>query len=122
MTAKYLALLFASLPLATPVLAQTTESVKVAPNIRYVHYDPNSVVRLTGHTGYQMTLAPADLSEMLPVLLGMLGLGGLRTIEKLKEFAAQMNPVPKAAKAPKKESVGDYHDVSQDLESSEIPF
>lgn len=44
------------------------------------------------------------------------------TIEKLKEFAAQMNPVPKAAKAPKKESVGDYHDVSQDLESSEIPF
>jgi len=56
MTAKYLALLFASLPLATPVLAQTMESVRVAPNIRYVHYDPNSVVRLTGHTGYQMTL------------------------------------------------------------------
>ena len=29
-------------------------------------------------------LAPADLSEMLPVLLGMLGIGGLRTIEKLR--------------------------------------
>lgn len=28
-------------------------------------------------------LSPADLSEMLPVLIGMLGLGGLRTIEKI---------------------------------------
>lgn len=28
-------------------------------------------------------LSPADLSEMLPVLIGMLGLGGLRTIEKM---------------------------------------
>lgn len=30
-----------------------------------------------------ITLAPADLSEMLPVLLGMLGLSGLRTVERL---------------------------------------
>jgi Holin of 3TMs, for gene-transfer release len=29
-------------------------------------------------------LKPADISEMLPVLMGMLGLGGLRTIEKLQ--------------------------------------
>lgn len=28
-------------------------------------------------------LSPADLSEMLPILIGMLGLGGLRTIEKM---------------------------------------
>lgn len=28
-------------------------------------------------------MSPADLSEMMPILLGMLGLGGLRTIEKL---------------------------------------
>lgn len=28
-------------------------------------------------------LSPADLSEMMPVLMGMLGLGGLRTLEKL---------------------------------------
>jgi len=28
-------------------------------------------------------LAPADLGEMMPVLMGMLGLGGLRTIEKI---------------------------------------
>jgi hypothetical protein len=28
-------------------------------------------------------MAPADISEMWPVLLGMLGLGGLRTVEKV---------------------------------------
>ena len=33
----------------------------------------------------QLKLAPAlELSEMLPVLFGMLGLGGLRTVEKVK--------------------------------------
>jgi hypothetical protein len=39
--------------------------------------------------GHQINLAPADLTEMLPVLLGMLGLGGLRTIEKLQGRAAK---------------------------------
>lgn len=39
--------------------------------------------------GYSIDLAPANLSEMMPVLLGMLGLGGLRTIEKIKGVAAQ---------------------------------
>lgn len=34
-------------------------------------------------------LAPADLSEMMPVLMGMLGLGGLRTIEKIQGVAAK---------------------------------
>jgi hypothetical protein len=29
------------------------------------------------------TLTQANLSEMLPILIGMLGLGGLRTIEKI---------------------------------------
>lgn len=33
--------------------------------------------------GLSLSLSPADLSEMLPVLMGMLGLGGLRTMEKL---------------------------------------
>ena len=33
--------------------------------------------------GHPVTLSPADLSEMMPVLMGMLGLGGLRTIEKI---------------------------------------
>jgi len=38
--------------------------------------------------GHSFDLAAADLTEMLPVLLGMLGLGGLRTIEKIKGVAA----------------------------------
>lgn len=33
---------------------------------------------------YQITLKPASLEEMLPVLLGMLGLGAYRTYEKTK--------------------------------------
>ena len=33
--------------------------------------------------GRDLGLKPADLTEMLPVLFGMLGLGGLRTIEKI---------------------------------------
>ena len=39
--------------------------------------------------GHPITLAPADLTEMLPVLMGMLGLGGLRTIEKLNGRASK---------------------------------
>ena len=38
---------------------------------------------------YQVVLKPADISEMFPVLIGMLGLGGLRTIEKLNSVAAK---------------------------------
>lgn len=33
--------------------------------------------------GHPLDLAPANLTEMLPILMGMLGLGGLRTIERL---------------------------------------
>ena len=32
-------------------------------------------------------MSPADLSEMMPILLGILGLGGLRTFEKLNSKA-----------------------------------
>lgn len=39
--------------------------------------------------GYKLQIAPADLGEMMPVLLGMLGLGGLRTIEKINSVAAR---------------------------------
>ena len=38
--------------------------------------------------GAPVELKPADMGEMLPVLLGMLGLGGLRTAERLKGVAA----------------------------------
>lgn len=34
-------------------------------------------------------LAPADLTEMMPVLIGLLGLGGLRTVEKIQGVARQ---------------------------------
>lgn len=33
---------------------------------------------------YLVALPAIDLSEMMPVLLGMLGLGGLRSFEKFK--------------------------------------
>lgn len=39
--------------------------------------------------GFQMNVAPADLTEMLPLLIGMLGLGGLRTAEKINGVAAK---------------------------------
>lgn len=39
--------------------------------------------------GISLTINPADLSEMLPVLMGMLGLGALRTYEKVREVAAR---------------------------------
>lgn len=37
--------------------------------------------------GYKLDVSPADLTEMLPILIGMLGLGGLRTAEKFKGVA-----------------------------------
>jgi hypothetical protein len=37
--------------------------------------------------GHPLALSPADLTEMLPILIGMLGLGGLRTTEKIKGVA-----------------------------------
>lgn len=39
--------------------------------------------------GHPMAMAPADISEMLPILIGMLGLGGLRTAEKINGVAAR---------------------------------
>lgn len=37
--------------------------------------------------GHPLALTPADLTEMWPLLMGMLGLGGLRTFEKVKGVA-----------------------------------
>ncbi len=37
--------------------------------------------------GNPIALAPADLSEMFPILLGMLGLGGMRMIERINGAA-----------------------------------
>lgn len=38
---------------------------------------------------YPIVLQAASLTEMMPVLLGLLGLGGLRTIEKINSVAAK---------------------------------
>ena len=42
---------------------------------------------LLGAFGLSVELSPADLTEMMPVLMGMLGLGGLRSWEKIKGVA-----------------------------------
>ena len=39
--------------------------------------------------GVSIALSPADISEMLPILMGMLGIGGLRTIEKINKVATR---------------------------------
>lgn len=40
----------------------------------------NTVAKTIGHP---VDMPPMDLSEMMPLLLGMLGLGGMRTYEKV---------------------------------------
>jgi len=42
-----------------------------------------------GLINHPLQIAPADLSEMMPILIGMLGLGGLRTVEKINGVAAK---------------------------------
>lgn len=39
------------------------------------------------HLGYTLAVVPADMGEMMPILMGMLGLGALRTTEKIKGVA-----------------------------------
>lgn len=41
------------------------------------------------YLGHPIAMSPADLGEMMPLLLGMLGLGGLRTVEKINGVAAK---------------------------------
>ncbi len=38
-------------------------------------------------TGHLIELPTLDMSEMMPVLMGLLGLGGLRTVEKIKQVS-----------------------------------
>ena len=42
---------------------------------------------ILGQTGYLIQLPEVDMALMMPVLLGMLGLGGLRTFEKFKKVS-----------------------------------
>lgn len=47
----------------------------------------NFIIAAIGHS--PLNIHPADISEMMPLLLGMLGIGGMRTIEKLNNVAAR---------------------------------
>ena len=50
-------ILLAAMAAALPVAAQqAADPAPVSPNIRYIDFHPDSVIRLTGHTGYQMML------------------------------------------------------------------
>ena len=50
---------------------------------------PTVNIYLTAWTQNPLMIPPLDVSEMMPVLLGMLGLGGMRTVEKTKKVARQ---------------------------------
>lgn len=45
------------------------------------------LVMLAQLTGHAITLPTIEAAELLPILLGMLGLGAMRTAEKLKDKA-----------------------------------
>ena len=47
------------------------------------------VKAVTAEFGRTLAAAPADLTQMLPLLMGMLGMGALRTYEKINGVAAQ---------------------------------
>lgn len=46
-------------------------------------------IYLTAWSENPLLIPSLDVSEMMPVLLGMLGLGGMRTVEKTKNVASQ---------------------------------
>jgi hypothetical protein len=47
------------------------------------------LVGISAFFGHHIVVPELDLSVMVPMLLGMLGLGGLRTVEKLNGVAAK---------------------------------
>jgi hypothetical protein len=46
-----------------------------------------AVVTVAALWGHPVALPAADMADLMPVLLGMLGLGALRTVEKIKGAA-----------------------------------
>lgn len=56
MTVKYIWVAVAGSMLTALAGTPLAASAQVAPNIRYVDYSADGVIRLTGHTGYQMML------------------------------------------------------------------
>ena len=45
--------------------------------------------------GFGITIPQADMSVMMPLLLGMLGIGGLRSLDKIKKVDTKSNGVRK---------------------------
>ena len=45
--------------------------------------------------GFGITVPQADMSIMMPLLLGMLGIGGLRSLDKIKKVDTKSNGVRK---------------------------
>ena len=45
------------------------------------------LVFILAQSGYLIDLPRVELAEMMPILLGMLGLGGLRSLEKYKKIS-----------------------------------
>ena len=56
MTRHYHWLTLITMAIGVAVMQPMAASAQVAPNIRYVDYNPDAIIRLTGHTGYQMML------------------------------------------------------------------
>ena len=56
MTRHYHWLVLTIMAIGIAVMPPMAASAQVAPNIRYVDYNPDAIIRLTGHTGYQMML------------------------------------------------------------------
>jgi hypothetical protein len=46
------------------------------------------IITISQLAGRTITVAPADISQMIPVITTLLGLGVLRTYEKTKQVAA----------------------------------
>jgi len=46
-------------------------------------------------SGFGITIPQADMSVMMPLLLGMLGIGGLRSLDKIKKVDTKFNGVKK---------------------------
>ena len=46
-------------------------------------------------SGFGITIPQADMSVMMPLLLGMLGIGGLRSLDKIKKVDTKSNGVKK---------------------------
>lgn len=55
--------------------------------LAYTYVAQPIAVFALAQTGYLIDLPTLSMSEMMPVLMGMLGLGGLRTFEKFKRVA-----------------------------------